>query len=814
MKNTNKRLIAGLLSVVTLLSVATTSVATVSAAEQTIAGVTDQTIGAVLHESSNRKLNTVVQPSEAVSKVIEYILEATDTKGGAILPWGVGKIVGFIFGEGEGEGENPINNVLVEIGQMSQKMDDYHNEEMQKLELVSSKIDIQRFVDMYEQLQSMNSTIISTINAQKSSISTQTDQKTINAYKEILNTISGTSFAELQSYLANFFEKVKECGNTKGFSSYADYLYQQANKGASFAENADMYQVISTTKSELSKMLVVAGEYAMNINALKKMSFEVENYGKEPTEESKNGAAGYFDSTLNTLKKIYNEYEATIAKLDNMVQAEVTVDGVTKGFESTSRAWEVASYEVKQGKNVNLTLIKDWTADLNNGLSTNIRMASPGNKGFTGDGGLYVPNGGTMTLNLNSHKIDMTSKKGASVFTLADKAKLVVKDGTLENGKYGIYGNTSEEGASEQVEIQNTILQNFENGAVYMDGYQHNSLKMNNCEIKNTKNGTGVTATYKVMYDIEHCTFDNNHSTDNGGAFTATMDYVDGIVKDCKFTNNSGKNGGAVASVNTLDNCSFEKNSATNLGGAVYYVCKSITNCTFESNSSDNEGGAVWHQSDISNCKFISNHAKNKGGAMIMYARNDNVRDCVFENNSSNDGGAIYFDIDGHEIKDCTFTNNTANGNGGAIEFRGDEGTDYVKNCTFTRNTAGHDGGAIDTHNHTDVNIYDSTLTYNHAGNKGGAIFFGINNSTNHSLHTVTLTNNEAGNRGGAIYSDSSWQSTGSVNLHGAIILKDNHKTNGQKDNFYGDSTNCGLWTNKAKLEKCGDFDSKNSILE
>ncbi|MCQ2514582.1 MAG: hypothetical protein MJ089_05785 [Ruminococcus sp.] len=812
MRNTKTRVMAGILSAITMLSVATTCISSVSAAEINKVESTNPTMEAVIHQNSIKSFKANITPSETVTKVVDYILEATGTQGREILTWGVGKIVGYIFGENEET--DPISDVIKQIDEVSQKMDDYHNEEMSKLELISSKIDIQRFVDMYENLESMNTTIIDTIRSQQDSISDKTDQKTINAYKEILGTVSGTSFAELQSNLTNFFEKIKDNGKTKGFSSYVDYLFQQANKGATFNENADLYQVSNTAKSELSKMLVVAGEYAMNINALKKMSYEVENYNKEATEESRKGTEGYIDSTLSTLNKIYDQYEETCKQIDEKAQAELTIDGETKGFASTSAAWEVASNEMKAGKDVTLTLVKDWTADLNQGLSTNIKMASPKNKGFTEDGGLYVINGGKMTLNLNGHKIDMSAKSSAKIFTLADKAKLSIENGTIENGSYGIYGKSDSENASENVEIKDTVLQNFENGAVYMDGYQKNSLKMNNCKVLDTKNGTGVTATYKVMYDIENCTFENNHSGSSGGAFTATMDYVNGIIKNCDFRNNSAKNGGAVASVNTLDNCSFEKNSATNLGGAVYYVCKSITNCTFESNSSDNEGGAVWHQSDISNCKFISNHAKNKGGAMIMYARNDNVRDCVFENNSSNDGGAIYFDIDGHEIKGCTFTNNTANGNGGAIEFRGDEGTDYVKNCTFTRNTAGHDGGAIDTHNHTDVNIYDSAFTYNHAGNKGGAIFFGINNSTNHSLHTVTLTNNEAGNRGGAIYSDSSWQSTGSVNLHGVIILKDNHKTNGQKDNFYGDSTNCGLWTNKAKLEKCGDFDSRNSILE
>ncbi len=811
MKKTMTRVIATILSAITMFSVAATSLSTAGAAEVNQIGASNS-VGAVIQNTANKAVTTSIAPSEAVSKVVDYILEATETKGRAILPWGVGKIIGFIFGETEGT--DSMEEVLKKIDEISQKMDDYHNEEMEKLEQIASKLDIERFVNMYEQIESMNTTIINTIRSQEGSISEPIDQKTVDAFKEILKTVSGTSFAELQADLNNFYTKIKDDGKTKGFESYVNYLFQQANKGATFNENADYYQVANTAKSELSKMLVIAGQYAMNINALKKMDYEIELFEGRATEASKDGTEGYMDATLGTLSDICDQYKITCEQIDNMLQSELTVDDVTKGFTSTSKAWEVASAEMKAGKEVTLKLTENWNADLNDGLSTNIKMASPENKGFTSDGGLYVVNGGKMTVELNGHKIDMTEKSGAKIFTLANKAKLVVQNGIIENGSYGVYGKTDGDGACEKVEITNTILQNFTNGAVYMDGYQKNNLKMTNCKVRNTKNGTGVSAKYKVMYDIEHCSFENNKSTGNGGAFSATMDYVDGILKDCKFTGNSAKNGGAVASVKTIDNCTFEGNTAENLGGALYYVCKSIKNCTFVNNSTKGEGGAVWHQDDISNCKFVGNKAEGNGGALYVPSRDNNVVNCTFENNEGKNGGAVYFEIDDNTVNGCTFTNNSAANNGGAINYNGDDGTEYVRNSTFTKNDAGHNGGAIYTPDHTDVNIYDSTFSYNHASKDGGALYLGIVNTTNHSLHSASLTNNEAGSRGGAIYGHSTWQATGSVNLHGVIILKDNHKTNGTKDNFYGSKTDCGLWSNKAKLVKCGDFDKNNSIVE
>lgn len=811
MKKTMTRVIATVLSAITMFSVAATSLSAVSAAEVNQIGASNS-VGAAIQIGSNNALTTSITPSETVSKVVDYILEATETKGRAILPWGVGKIIGFIFGEGEGA--NPMEEVMQKINEISQKMDDYHNEEMEKLEQISSKLDIERFVNMYEQIESMNTTIFNTIRSQETSISEPIDSKTIDAFKEILKTVSGTSFAELQSDLNNFYTKIKDDGLTKGFKSYVNYLFQQADKGATFNENADYYQVANTAKSELSKMLVIAGQYAMNINALKKMDYEIDVFEGRATEASKAGTEGYIDYTLGILNDICDQYKITCEEIDSMLQSELTVDGVTKGFASTSKAWEVASAEMKAGKDVTIKLIRDWNADLNDGLSTNIKMASPESKGFTSDGGLYVVNGGKMTVDLNGHKINMTDKKSAKIFTLADKAKLVVENGIIENGSYGVYGKADGDGSCENVEITNTVLQNFTNGAVYMDGYQKNSLKMYNCKVRNTENGTGVSAKYKVMYNIEHCSFEDNKSTGNGGAFSATMDYVDGIIKDCKFKDNSAKNGGAVASVKTIDNCTFEGNTAENLGGALYYVCKSIKNCTFINNSTNGDGGAVWHQDDISNCKFVGNKAVGNGGGLYVPSRNNKVTDCTFESNEANKGGAVYFEIDDNTVEGCTFTNNSAKHDGGAINYNGDDGTEYVKNSTFTNNRSGHNGGAIYTPDHTDVNIYDSTFSYNHAEKDGGALYLGIVNTTNHSLHRATLTNNEAGDRGGAIYGHSTWQSTGSVNLHGVIILKDNHKTNGTKDNFYGSKTNCGLWSNKAKLVKCGDFDKDNSIIE
>ncbi len=163
---------------------------------------------------------------------------------------------------------------------------------------------------------------------------------------------------------------------------------------------------------------------------------------------------------------------------------------------------------------------------------------------------------------------------------------------------------------------------------------------------------------------ITGCNFDSNiignsaydGSSLEGGAVCAEAPTA---IRDSRFTNNYGYNGGALfmrSNAKYVDNCTFIDNDAVN-GGAIY----------------DDRT-----QSVISNSTFINNNATLGGAVLISGSRASsesgftNLTENIYLNNSATNGGAIYSDA-GYaspqelNIKYSEFANNTATGNGSVI---------------------------------------------------------------------------------------------------------------------------------------------------
>ncbi len=124
------------------------------------------------------------------------------------------------------------------------------------------------------------------------------------------------------------------------------------------------------------------------------------------------------------------------------------------------------------------------------------------------------------------------------------------------------------------------------------------------------------------------------------------------ILKGVTVRNGRGVNGGAIycsAAGPTIQNCTFERNSATEGGGIYISSISGITlqNCTFTDNNSTRYGGAIYNSSSDSmtmeNCEFADNSSEEDGGA--IYNNNSNsmtMANCAFTNNSAGAGGTIY----------------------------------------------------------------------------------------------------------------------------------------------------------------------------
>ena len=276
---------------------------------------------------------------------------------------------------------------------------------------------------------------------------------------------------------------------------------------------------------------------------------------------------------------------------------------------------------------------------------------------------------------------------------------------------------------------------------------------------------------------LENCTFENT-SSQYWGAVTA-RDQIDGTnvtVRNCQFINNTSTGGiGGALSVEsnlstTLENVTFTGNNAYKSGGAVYVESGSLTvnDCDFEKNSASRYGGGIYLCNttasnttlDISGSQFEQNSAGYGGGAVAVYAPENTtstltVTDSKMSSNRAPSGGAVYLSGVVYADIAADFERNTATSSGGAIYSP--SGTLTVTG-DLTGNHADYDGGAI--YAKTATVTVNGNLTDNSAGRDGGAVCL--------YQYGLTLngdaTGNSAGGNGGAIYSI--WST---VDLNGAV---------------------------------------------
>lgn len=318
-------------------------------------------------------------------------------------------------------------------------------------------------------------------------------------------------------------------------------------------------------------------------------------------------------------------------------------------------------------------------------------------------------------------------------------------------------------------------------------------------------------AIYCTNLKCNNCTFEDNYSNDDAGAiYIHDGDKTE--IRNSKFIrNNAEPSGGAISCVDVYcNNCTFENNYASNLGGAINggYGAH-VQNSRFKNNKAGDDGGAVYidgGQGEISDSHFTNNQAKN-GGA--IYSSNIDCLRCYFENNHANDnGGALCQKVDGDlyviHASHCKFIKNTAEIDGGAAYcgkiiadsdlflnngatgakinscwggavfcltmegnkciFENNYADDYggatyiktksestIKNTQFTNNQAkDNNGGAI--YSNGDLRVSNCNFTKNKAKTDGGAIY--INNKGKSTIKNSKFTNNKADDyNGGAIYS-------------------------------------------------------------
>lgn len=126
-----------------------------------------------------------------------------------------------------------------------------------------------------------------------------------------------------------------------------------------------------------------------------------------------------------------------------------------------------------------------------------------------------------------------------------------------------------------------------------------------------------------------NCSFEKCSSSEFGGA-------LDGNAINCSFKNcSSNYHGGAIFEGSAMG-CNFEDCFSTNCGGAISY--NTAFNCNFTNCYANWQGGALY-QADAINCKFV-NCNSSEGGSMYE----GSAFGCYFEHSSATNGngGGIY----------------------------------------------------------------------------------------------------------------------------------------------------------------------------
>ncbi|UBM58801.1 hypothetical protein LAG90_18550 [Marinilongibacter aquaticus] len=308
-------------------------------------------------------------------------------------------------------------------------------------------------------------------------------------------------------------------------------------------------------------------------------------------------------------------------------------------------------------------------------------------------------------------------------------------------------------------------------GLVIKSGYSPGASGTVSVNGQSVSRGSGAGAHLRYGDKIiKDCSFEDNTAQDIGGGVYILNDFsVTANVSGVTLSLNKATKGGGIyisSGESHLDACYFDRNSATEDGGGLYasFADKVIINaCKANGNGSTLDGGAMYF--DIADVElyesiFTGNSASQYGGA-IFNARSDLVAEQnYFGSNSSKQGGAVELYYDDSFIRRNLFDSNiTLQYTGGAIHSSGTESD--ISGNVFYNNYGFVGGGALGLGGN--LTIANNLFYGNRAKYWGGAIYLFAGD-----LRTVTnntFVMNTATNYGAGVYTN-----TGTNNFYNNIF--------------------------------------------
>lgn len=316
--------------------------------------------------------------------------------------------------------------------------------------------------------------------------------------------------------------------------------------------------------------------------------------------------------------------------------------------------------------------------------------------------------------------------------------------------------------ASPKLELVDTKVNNNGDASTVMGGgiYAASGVTVTSKNTKflgNTaKSGGGILLYLNSSADLNNSEVSGNKATGNGGGvyvFDATCSVTasNGTV----FRENSGYRGGGIFSSGgtvTVEDSTFEKNTATDDGGAIAATQNSSLT--------------------VRNSKVLENKAADTAGGILAEKSTLEVTDSIIDGNRASVGGGLYIaDIDApgetkedkpeHTITRTEITNNTADGMGigGGIYLGAQKLTitdsKLTGNNTISKNGQTQ-GGAIVAYSPGDFTL-DNTLIQGNTADVGGGIHVlstKLRDSHIILCNNTRITGNVANQFGGGIFLD------------------------------------------------------------
>lgn len=221
-------------------------------------------------------------------------------------------------------------------------------------------------------------------------------------------------------------------------------------------------------------------------------------------------------------------------------------------------------------------------------------------------------------------------------------------------------------------------------------------LKISECRFESNHADRGTQPRGAAIWvnlqspEIRNTIFSGNSANHSGGGIELN-NTPNAIISGCNFLNNSAGQGGGGLSTQwdetsprpsaMIDKCLFQGNSSGLEGGGIYsyYFELLIRESRFHNNTGVN-GGALMLDYKLSGdskvsrmerCLFMGNSATSIGGAVRSYARSVEIENSVFGFNFAPDAGAIGLHAGENEhydpyftaiLRNCSFYGNSATG--------------------------------------------------------------------------------------------------------------------------------------------------------